>query len=62
LSDNKLQIRLVDDGKGFDTITTHQGNGLKNMKTRALRLEATLDVLSAPDKGTQIILNLPEIK
>ena len=62
LSDNAIQIRLVDDGKGFDSMTTPQGNGLKNMKTRALRLGATLDVLSTPDKGTQVLLNLPEIK
>lgn len=62
LSDNKIQIRLVDDGDGFDNEIIPQGNGLKNMKTRAARLDAQLELLSAAGKGTQVILNLPEIK
>lgn len=59
LNDNEIQIRLVDDGVGFDVKNAHQGNGLKNMYSRALRLEATFEILSAHNVGTQVILNLP---
>lgn len=62
LPENAIQVRLVDDGDGFDSNIIPQGNGLKNMKTRAARLDAPLELLSAAGKGTQVILNLPEIK
>lgn len=61
-SENTIQVRLVDDGKGFDALTVLQGNGLKNMQSRAKRLDATLAILSNENKGTQIVLNLPEGK
>jgi len=62
LPDNSIQVRLVDDGIGFDSSLQLQGNGLKNMKTRAAGLDARFELLSTEGKGTQVILYLPEIK
>lgn len=61
-NDKMIQVRLTDDGKGFNRAAVPQGNGLKNMKSRADRMEATIEILSAESKGTQIILNLNEVK
>ena len=55
---DSIQIRLVDDGKGFIKENVSIGNGLKNMNGRAQRLGAQLEILSNPNKGTQIILTL----
>ena len=57
-SHEDIQIRLVDDGKGFIKKSAANGNGLKNMNARANRLGGHLEILSNPDKGTQIILTL----
>ena len=57
-TEHGIRITLTDDGKGFDKTLAQQGNGLKNMNTRAQRLNATLDIISN-NGGSQIILNLP---
>jgi signal transduction histidine kinase/ligand-binding sensor domain-containing protein len=62
IGEGKIQIRLVDDGIGFDKEVVTSGNGLKNMATRAKRLDANLELLSKPMTGTQVILTLPEFK
>lgn len=59
--DNEVQVRLVDDGQGFDLTTVPLGNGVKNMRSRAQRMDAGLEILSS-DKGTQVILSMPEGK
>lgn len=53
-------IRLVDDGVGFDMRGESTGNGLKNMAARARRLDGRIEVLSAPGKGTQVVLYIPK--
>lgn len=55
-------IRLVDDGQGFDMELAKQGNGLKNMTARAQRLLATIQILSKPKMGTQVVLTLSNSK
>lgn len=55
-----IQVRLADDGIGFDWDTIKAGNGLKNMKARAGRMGAGFDIRSGPG-GTQIIVTLPAI-
>lgn len=56
-----IQVRLVDNGGGFDTSGEQPGNGLKNMRTRAVRMDAVLEILSSKEHGTQVILYLKEI-
>jgi len=59
--DEFMRMTLTDDGAGFDpqTVfadTTHWG--LAIMRERARALDATLEIQSAPDAGTKIILRM----
>jgi signal transduction histidine kinase/ligand-binding sensor domain-containing protein len=53
---NEMCITLTDDGKGFDAEQTAKGHGLKNVKTRAGRINGDLLVTSVPGTGTNISL------
>jgi Y_Y_Y domain/Histidine kinase/Two component regulator propeller len=55
---NKMvRMKIVDDGKGFNPSIETPGNGLINMKKRALELKGELQVHAAPQKGTVIELH-----
>ena len=53
------QLRLVvaDNGDGFDVSRDSDGQGLASMKRRAERLGGTLEVTSAPGRGTTVTVN-----
>lgn len=56
----EVRLEISDNGIGFDPcLTTSCGYGLDNMRKRAKRLGGTLDILSAPHKGTRVIACLP---
>jgi signal transduction histidine kinase len=55
----RLVMAITDDGQGFRPENKTQGNGLRNMRERAQRLKATLDLSSSPGKGTRIELSMP---
>ena len=50
-----LTFRVEDDGKGFDPGTVTQGSGLQNMRDRLEALGGSLDVRSAPGRGTTVV-------
>jgi signal transduction histidine kinase len=50
----KLIVKLNDDGKGFDTINTKMGNGIKNIKKRAKLAKGEVVINSELHKGTTI--------
>jgi two-component sensor histidine kinase len=54
-----LHISIWDDGKGFDKNNSFTGNGLNNMKQRATDIKGKIEINSASQKGTQIILQVP---
>ncbi|MBP0903223.1 tetratricopeptide repeat protein [Mariniflexile gromovii] len=56
--ENKFQIRVTDDGKGFDLKTVELGNGLNNIKKRATEIGATLNIASQLGEGTTIQLEV----
>jgi signal transduction histidine kinase len=58
--EDALRLELADDGSGFDpALAPEQGHhGLANMRSRADALGASLDVDSAPGRGTRIIVTL----
>jgi signal transduction histidine kinase len=58
---DRVELRIVDDGRGFDTSapSTPGHHGLGNMRARALELGATLDVASTPGEGTTVRLSVP---
>ena len=51
---DNIELTLSDDGRGFEPGITDKGSGLKNMKKRAEKLFAELEVKSAPGSGTSI--------
>ena len=60
LAGSTLQILVADDGKGFDPASLVEGrrNGMGNMRRRADAMNATLDLQSAPGKGTTVTLSV----
>jgi hypothetical protein len=54
-----LLLEIRDDGQGFDTLSPSSGMGLNNMRTRAARLGAALEIDSAPNAGTSLRMNVP---
>ncbi|HEX8919267.1 MAG TPA: GAF domain-containing protein [Chloroflexota bacterium] len=59
-----IRLEVEDDGKGFDPRTVsrptrHGGLGLYGMRERAALLNATLDIDSAPGKGTRVTVVIP---
>ena len=55
---NNLTMLIRDNGKGFDTNKSSEGNGLKNMKKRAQEIGAQLFVESGAGIGTTIQFSL----
>ncbi len=55
---NNVILLIKDNGKGFDTNRETDGNGLKNMKKRAIEMGAVLMIDSRPGKGTTIQLQV----
>jgi ligand-binding sensor domain-containing protein/two-component sensor histidine kinase len=49
-------MKIRDDGKGFDTLTQTEGNGLSNMRERAMQMKGSLTVDSNLNAGTTVIL------
>lgn len=50
-----LQVSLQDNGRGFDSRASLQGEGLKNMKNRARQLGGDLEIRSS-ELGTRVLL------
>ncbi|TDX86763.1 tetratricopeptide repeat-containing sensor histidine kinase [Epilithonimonas xixisoli] len=59
--DNQIEIKITDDGKGFDTEEIELGNGIRNMQKRASELNADFEINSEKGNGTQIILRIPKV-
>jgi signal transduction histidine kinase len=60
ITGNKDQLTMLirDNGKGFDMEKQTEGNGLKNMRKRAVEIGAQLLIEAFPGKGTQIQLKM----
>ena len=55
---NKMIVRIKDNGKGFDENSVKLGNGLNNMKKRAEDIKAQLSIQSVVGEGTDIRLQI----
>ena len=49
-----VRITIEDNGVGFDAALPSSGNGLNNLKGRASSIGATLEISSAPERGTRV--------
>lgn len=59
LQDGALTITIEDDGKGISP-DAHAGRGLANMRRRIQDLGGMINVEPLPDRGTRVVLTLPE--
>jgi len=54
---NKIELVIKDDGRGFDiSKANNKGNGLSNMQKRADAIGAKFDIASEINKGTTLHL------
>ncbi len=52
----RFQLRVFDNGVGFDESGVRPGNGLKNLRRRAADLEGAIEIESRPGQGTTVTL------
>lgn len=57
--EQKLCLRITDNGQGFDTTAKRMGIGITNMKTRAENLHGEFHLKSEPGKGCEIEICFP---
>ncbi len=58
-TERSLQLRVEDDGVGFDAARSGGGMGLENMRSRAAAIGGTIAVTTEPGKGTLVRLSVP---
>ena len=58
---SNVEIRVEDDGRGFDVSGPAAGLGLTNMRARASRIGAQLEISSRSGDGTVVRLLIPRI-
>jgi signal transduction histidine kinase len=58
VDENKIQLRLVDDGRGFDPQQEFDGFGLVGMKERVARMGGEFIIRAKPGVGAEILVEL----
>lgn len=53
---SKIKLVIKDDGQGFDATSSSNGNGLKNMRSRAEQIRFNFLIQSEPGAGTIIVV------
>lgn len=56
---NKLHLKIKDDGKGFEPSIITNSNGLKNIHSRTEKWKGSANIKTAPGNGTLIEIVLP---
>lgn len=56
---DRIVVRIADNGKGFVLEQVNAGMGLKNMEARVANEGGAFKIKSAPEKGTTIVFTLP---
>jgi signal transduction histidine kinase/ligand-binding sensor domain-containing protein len=57
--DSELRLRIHDNGRGFDTASPPEGQGLSSLRYRAAEMHAGVRIDSIPGGGTKIELRVP---
>lgn len=57
--DSFIKLIITDNGKGFETETVKMGLGLKNITSRVELQNGTVNIISKPDMGCKIIIQIP---
>lgn len=53
-----LTLKIVDNGKGFDLLSPSSRNGINNIKQRAKKINAKVEIESSLGKGTKIEISV----
>jgi two-component system, NarL family, sensor kinase len=61
--DGTLSITVEDNGKGFNAsiLQNSDGSGYRNLKNRVEYLNGTIDIQTAPDKGTSVNIEISNL-
>jgi PAS domain S-box-containing protein len=63
LQDDRIQVRIEDDGVGFDVARLFRVEGprfgLRSMRERAEAIGGTFQILSTPGRGTRVVVEVP---
>ncbi|WP_303319006.1 sensor histidine kinase [Flavivirga abyssicola] len=62
INSNNLRVEIIDDGMGFDSTQKNDGIGLVNIESRILKLKGELQIISKPEKGTILKIQIPLFK
>jgi ligand-binding sensor domain-containing protein/signal transduction histidine kinase len=54
----RLDLKIADDGRGFEDIREHDGHGLRSMRRRAESAGGAMEIVSGPG-GTAVTLHIP---
>jgi|GEM_PF-1474145 len=57
-TEDRLRVRIQDDGKGIEDLDLNRGYGLSNMRARMKQIDGEFQMSSEPQKGTEINLSL----
>ncbi|KAA5535008.1 hypothetical protein F0919_10445 [Taibaiella lutea] len=57
-TDNRLDIKITDNGNGFDIEKTRDGIGLMNIKQRSAMIDSKFNIESKPGTGTTLSITL----
>ena len=57
--ENRINIMVEDNGKGFNTNEADFGLGLTNIEKRIENIDGNMVIDSTPGNGTTVILNIP---
>jgi two-component system sensor histidine kinase UhpB len=57
-SQHQFLMKITDNGKGFDNAKEFEGNGLKNMKSRAVEMGAFFEINSGSAKGASVLVSV----
>jgi len=60
LKNNMLELKIQDNGEGFDVRKKKKGIGLQNMASRMKALDGTLQIDSQAQNGTTIVFQVPK--
>ncbi len=60
MDEDMAVLNVADDGSGFDpTSTSRSGVGIASMLSRAQEVGGTVEIQSAPGKGTRVVVRIP---
>ncbi len=54
-----IELQITDNGRGFIPTNNATGFGLQGMRERVLSLQGEFELMSAPDRGCQIVASIP---